>query len=82
MLTAAQIARMSQLLDEALELDPEGRRRGLEVLSPQYQDLESALRQALLSGSAVAANSSDLATLPKIGASGNNTEFVISLQAG
>jgi hypothetical protein len=58
MLTAAQIARMSQLLDEALELDPEGRRRWLEVLSPQYQDLESALRQALLSGSAMAANSS------------------------
>jgi len=82
MLTAAQIARMSQLLDEALELDPEGRRRWLEVLSPQYQDLESALRQALLSGSAMAANSSDLATLPKIGASRNNTEFVISLQAG
>jgi serine/threonine protein kinase/TolB-like protein len=47
MLSAAQVARMSRLLDEALDLDPDGQRRWLEALSPENQDLESALRQAL-----------------------------------
>ena len=44
MLSAAQMVRMSRLLDEALELDLEGRRRWLEALSPDCQDLEPALR--------------------------------------
>jgi TolB-like protein len=82
MLTAPQIARMSRLLDEALELDPEGRRRWLEVLSPEYQDLRSALRRALLPESAAAADSNDLAALPKIGAAGGDIESVSSLQVG
>jgi hypothetical protein len=42
------MAQMSQLLDEALELNPEGRRRWLEALSPEPRHLELALRQALL----------------------------------
>jgi len=39
---------MSRLLDEALPLDETGRRRWLESLSPEYQDLAQTLRAALL----------------------------------
>jgi serine/threonine protein kinase/TolB-like protein/Tfp pilus assembly protein PilF len=42
------MASMSRLLDEALPLDEAGRRRWLENLSPEYQDLAQALRAALL----------------------------------
>ncbi len=47
-LSAPQIAVMSRLLDEALPLDDSGRRRWLETLPPDYQDLFVPLRQALL----------------------------------
>jgi len=47
-LTIPQMASMSRLLDEALALDESGRRRWLENLSPEYQDLSQALRAALL----------------------------------
>src|SRR6204780_4061626 len=47
-LTIPQMASMSRLLDEALPLDETGRRRWLENLSPEYQDLAQALRAALL----------------------------------
>jgi serine/threonine protein kinase/tetratricopeptide (TPR) repeat protein len=47
-LSAPQIAVMSRLLDEALPLDDPGRRRWLETLPPDYQDLFAPLRQALL----------------------------------
>jgi len=47
-LTIPQMASMSRLLDEALPLDETGRRRWLESLSPEYQDLAQALRAALL----------------------------------
>jgi hypothetical protein len=49
MLSAAQMGRMSRLLEEALELEPAGRRRWLEALAAEHQDLEPALRRALLS---------------------------------
>lgn len=39
---------MSRLLDEALALDDAGRRRWLETLPAEYQDLFAPLRQALL----------------------------------
>jgi hypothetical protein len=48
MLSAAQMAQMSRLLDEALELDEPGRRRWLEALPPEHKDLEPALRRALV----------------------------------
>jgi serine/threonine-protein kinase len=48
MLSAAQMARMSRLLDEALDLDLAARRRWLEALAPEHKDLLTALRQALL----------------------------------
>ena len=46
-LSIAQMARMSQLLDEALPLDEAGRRARLERLSPEHGDLAAALRAAL-----------------------------------
>jgi len=42
------MARMSRLLDEALLLDEAGRCHWLEALSPEYQDIAEALREALL----------------------------------
>ena len=47
-MTASQMALMSRLLDESLHLDDAGRRRWLEALPAEYQDLLSPLRQALL----------------------------------
>jgi serine/threonine protein kinase/lipoprotein NlpI len=47
-LSADQVARMSRLLDEALELDEAGRQRWLQALGPEHQDLLGALRSALL----------------------------------
>jgi serine/threonine protein kinase len=47
-LSITQMALMSRLLDEALPLDAEGRRRWLAALSPEYQSLAAALRAALL----------------------------------
>src|SRR5271163_2521907 len=46
--TGPQIALMSRLLDEALPLGDVGRRRWLETLPAEYQDLLAPLRQALL----------------------------------
>jgi WD40 repeat protein/TPR repeat protein len=48
MLSAAQMAQMSRLLETALELDLAGRRRWLEALDPEYQNLLPALQRALL----------------------------------
>src|SRR6266481_7481616 len=75
------MVQMNRLLDEALDLDPEGRRRWLEALAAEYEDLKPALRKALLPDS-VAAESKDLATLPKLGAADGATEPGSGLQAG
>src|SRR5438270_11109732 len=47
-LSIPQMALMSRLLDEALPLDAQGRRRWLEALSPEHQSRAGALREALL----------------------------------
>ena len=47
-LSIPQIALMSRLLDEALPLDTVGRRRWLDRLPPEHEDLAQALRSALL----------------------------------
>ena len=47
-LSISQMARMSQLLDDALPLDEAGRRAWLETLAPEHEDLSAALRAALL----------------------------------
>jgi serine/threonine protein kinase/TolB-like protein len=46
-LTTEQLARMSRLLDEAIELDEAGRQRWLQALPSQHRDLEAALRKGL-----------------------------------
>ncbi|HEX4584830.1 MAG TPA: serine/threonine-protein kinase [Burkholderiaceae bacterium] len=65
-ISAAQMVRMSRLLDEALPLDAHGRQRWLDCLAPQFRDLAPALRQALLHEGGSTASWSELATLPKI----------------
>jgi serine/threonine protein kinase len=65
-LSAKQMARMSALLEEALDLDEAGRREWLQCLAPEHSVLEPALRQALLGD-----RWSPLATtLPKVEAGG------------
>lgn len=66
-LSAAQMALMSRLLDEALPLDAAGRRAWLEILAPEYQELAAALRESLLPEDAQPAGSQALRTLPKLG---------------
>jgi len=80
-LSASQMARMSRLLDEALELDEEGRRHWLRDLAPQDRDLEVALRGALLP-QAGTAGPADLGTLPKVGAGGDTTVVQSRLKPG
>jgi len=67
-LSIPQMARMSQLLDEALALDEAGRRAWLERATQEHPDLAPALREALLPGSAQAAELKALMSLPKLGA--------------
>jgi hypothetical protein len=66
-LSAAQMAQMSRLLDEALPLDAEGRRRWLEQLAPEHRELEPALRRSLLPQDDTSPEPIKLDTLPKIG---------------
>ncbi len=47
-LSTEQLARMSRLLDEVIDLDRSGRQKWLQALSPEHQDLKEALRQGLL----------------------------------
>jgi serine/threonine protein kinase/Tol biopolymer transport system component len=47
-LTIAQMAAMSRLLDEALPLDPDGRRAWLEALPAEHRELAQYLKDALL----------------------------------
>src|SRR5262249_49425258 len=54
-LSVPQIALMSRLLDEALPLDAAGRRLWLARLPPEYRELASALRNALLAETSQAA---------------------------
>jgi TolB-like protein len=82
MLSAARMAQMSRLLDEVLELDAEGRRRWLEALPAEYRDLEPALEQALFPQEGQITGAGAVATLPKLGAAGDKTEFGSGLQAG
>jgi len=58
-----QMARLSYLLDEALPLDEEGRRRWLQNLPSEHQELAESLRAALFPEPA---RRDPLSTLPKI----------------
>jgi hypothetical protein len=68
------MARMSQLLLEALALDEARRRAWLDALPPEQRDLAAALRDALLPEAAQAAQLKALMSLPQLGAAdGANT---------
>jgi TolB-like protein/Flp pilus assembly protein TadD len=67
-LSIPQMARMSQMLDEALALDEAGRRAWIERATQEHPDLAAALREALLPGAAQAADLKALMSLPKLGA--------------
>jgi serine/threonine protein kinase/Tfp pilus assembly protein PilF len=69
-LSAAQLARMNRLLDEVLDLDEPGRRQWLERLAPEHQELEAALRQALLAEEN-RGGPDRLDTLPKVSMTGS-----------
>jgi serine/threonine-protein kinase len=64
------MARMSQLLDEALTLDETARRAWLTSLPLEHQDLAAALRDALLPGAEQAADLKALMGLSKLDAAG------------
>jgi eukaryotic-like serine/threonine-protein kinase len=82
-LSIPQMARMSQLLDEALTLDEAARRAWLESLPPEHRDLAPALREALLPGERQAAALNDLTSLPKLGAGeGGDFASTSGLQPG
>ena len=78
-LSAAQMARMSRLLEQALALDEAGRKRWLQTLSDEHRDLEPALRRALLSQNNTGVEA--LATLPKIDANEGKEKFKSTFQA-
>jgi eukaryotic-like serine/threonine-protein kinase len=67
-LSIPQMARMSQLLEEALALDEGGRRVWLERATQEHPDLAAALREALLPGAAQAADLKVPMSLPKLDA--------------
>src|ERR1700691_3195331 len=73
-LSIPQMARMSQLLDEALVLDEAGRLAWLESLPPEHRDLAPTLREALLPGELHVAALNALTSLPKLGA-GESRDF-------
>jgi serine/threonine protein kinase/Tfp pilus assembly protein PilF len=82
-LSIHQMARMSQLLEEALPLDEAGRRTWLETATQEHPDLAAALRAALLPEEAQAAELRILATLPKLGSANEaNPPAASGLQPG
>jgi|SRR5271170_3143158 hypothetical protein len=66
-LSIAQMGRVSQLLDEALVLDETGRRRWLERLPPEHQDLAAALWAALLPAQDQGMDLNAISALPRLG---------------
>jgi hypothetical protein len=82
-LSIHQMARMSQLLDEALALDEAGWRAWLERATQEHPDLAAALREALLPGAAQAAELQVLMSLPKLDAADESSAPAASgLQPG
>ena len=63
------MARMSQLLEEALPLDAVGRRIWLEQLPSEHEDLIAALRRSLFPSDAECARIDTLGALPTLGTS-------------
>jgi eukaryotic-like serine/threonine-protein kinase len=82
MLSAARMARLSRLVDEALELNAEARRRWLEALSPDDRDLEPGLRHALFPEESRDASGDLLTRLPALGATRGAGSVSSGLQPG
>src|SRR5258706_11876977 len=74
-----QLARMSRLLDEVIDVDEAGRQKWLHALASEHRDLEPALRQALFPQDGRADEA--IAMLPKIHA-GDDAQAASGLQAG
>ncbi len=70
---AASWVELNQLLDEALDREPEARAAWLESLEPRFESLKPRLRE-LLSRAASVETGEFLATLPKFAASGEDAE--------
>jgi serine/threonine protein kinase/TolB-like protein/Tfp pilus assembly protein PilF len=81
-LTAAQMGRMSRLLDEALDLDESGRRAWLGRLPPEDRDLVKALSQALFPSPTRRSGDKQQWTLPELGADPNENSEASGLAAG
>jgi serine/threonine protein kinase len=83
-LSIPEMARMSQLLEEALPLDAAARRAWLEHLAPEDQGLAPALRQALLPEGEQVKLLQALMSLPKLGAAADelNAPGASGLQSG
>jgi TolB-like protein/tRNA A-37 threonylcarbamoyl transferase component Bud32 len=65
-LSTRQLARMSRLLDEVIDVDEVGRRQWLQALPPEHRDLEPALRQALCPEEGPADDGDVAAMLPNL----------------
>ena len=65
-LSISQMARMSQLLDEALPLDEARRRTWLERLAPEHEDLAAALQAALSPSEGQSAELNALSALARL----------------
>jgi len=82
-LSAAQVARMSELLDEALSMDVLQRRGWLERMRAQHAELVPALRRSLFSTTRCENASIGLDTLPRLrGATGEARAARASLKPG
>ncbi|MBV9724772.1 MAG: serine/threonine-protein kinase, partial [Gammaproteobacteria bacterium] len=74
---------MSQLLEEALPLDPEQRCSWMQALPPEHQDLAQAMRDALFGSEAQLAQIEKLAALPEsLAASSATAAFTTGPQGG
>ena len=78
-LSTEQLARLSRLLDEVIDVDEAGRQKWLRALASEHQDLEPALRQALFPQDGRLREA--LATLPKLRAA-DDAQTASRLQAG
>jgi serine/threonine protein kinase/tetratricopeptide (TPR) repeat protein/TolB-like protein len=82
MLSAPQMAQMSRLLDEALTLDLEARRRWLQDLAPEHRELEPALRRVLLPEDGQTSGPEASVTLPGLGAQVQTASIGTGLKPG
>jgi serine/threonine-protein kinase len=65
-MSVTDVVQLSHLLDQAIPLDLEARRRWIERLAPEHRRLTSALRQSLLMRDDTGCVTAGLETLPKI----------------